>query len=199
MNPILARTVTAVATSMVIAVAAAPTAGAARVDLGSGGVDVPDIAPLVVPIPAGSEAAPLPPLPYPLVWSRDIHSPGNGPTPVGDAFSGRTVVLDCSSSPQRMPDTIVIACGDGNGQFRDIRWTSWRPDRAEGTAEKVWVDCTPSCHRGIRRGKPVSIALHDVRHTGAGATFASLTSYDDRGARTVSTPGFPYRGDWMFP
>ena len=197
MTPNPVRTVTAVATAMAIAAAAAPPAGAARIDFGSGGVDIPDTAPVVVPVPAGSEAAPLPALPYPLVWSRDHRLPGHAP--VGNPFDGRTVVLDCASSPQRMPDTIIIACGDGNGLFRNIHWTSWRNDRAEGTAEKVWVDCTPSCHRGTPRSRQVSIALHDVRHTAAGATFASLTSYDDRGARTVSLPGFPYRGDWMFP
>lgn len=90
-------------------------------------------------------------------------------------------------------------CGDGNGQFQNIRWTSWLDVSAEATADKVWIECVPACYNGIRRSKPARIVLHDVRHTSAGPTFASLTVHDDRGARTTTLPGFVYTGTHIFP
>lgn len=171
-----------------LAVGLAPAATAAEVMVGPFVVQVPDLAPVHVPVPMGSEAAPLPMLPYPLEWDR----PAPPPPPPFDPFSGQTRALDCGHQPERMPSTIIIMCGDGNGQFQNIRWTSWLNDRAEATADKVWVECVPACYNGIRRSKPARIVLHDVRHTPAGPAFAKLTSHDDLGARTTSMSGFPF-------
>lgn len=171
----------------------APAATAVPVNLGSTVVEVPDLAPVHVPVPAGSEAAPLPPLPYPLEWVR--------PAPAFDPFGGTTVALNCGGQPEKMPTTVIIACGDGNGQFQNVRWTSWLNGRAEATAEKVWILCKPACYNGIRQSKPARIVLHDVRHTGHGPAFAKLTSYDDSGERTTSMSGFPFEPSdaWIFP
>lgn len=166
-------------------------ANAADVDLGSTVIQVPELAPIFVPVPLGSEAAPLPPLPYPMEWVR--------PAPPFDPFSGRTVALDCGNQPERLPGKIIIACGDGNGQFQNVRWTSWLDGTAEATADKVWIECVPACYNGTRRSKPARIVLHDVRQTSAGPTFARLTSHDDRGARTTTLPGFVFSGEWIFP
>ncbi|UVE96418.1 hypothetical protein [Dietzia sp. B32] len=176
-----------------MSVGLAPAAAAAEVNIGPFVVPVPDLAPVHVPVPAGSEAAPLPELPYPFEWVR--------PAPPFDPFGGRTVALDCGHQPERLPSTIVIACGDGNGQFQNVRWTTWLDGAAEATAEKVWVECIPACYNGIRRSKPARIVLHDVRQTPAGPTFAKLTSHDDRGARTTTLPGFVFdqRDPWIFP
>ena len=46
----------------------APAASAADVQVGPWTVFVPDVQPVLVPIPGGSEAAALPPLPFPFVW-----------------------------------------------------------------------------------------------------------------------------------
>ena len=191
------RTLAGVGLATALAAGLTPAATAAEVMFGPFVVQVPDLAPVPVPAPLGSEAAPLPMLPYPLEWDR----PAPPPPPPFDPFSGRTVALDCGASPERMPSTIIIFCGDGNGQFQNIRWTSWQNDRAEGTADKVWVECVPACYNGIRRSKPARIVLHDVRHTAAGPAFAKLTSHDDRGARTTSMSGFRFEpGDQViFP
>lgn len=181
----------AVAAATVLTIA--PIATGAEVNLGSTTVSVPDLPPVFVTVPPGSEAAPLPPLPHPLEWAR--------PAPHVNLFGGRTVALNCGNQPERMPRTVIIACGDGNGQFQNIRWTAWLDGKAEGTAEKVWVDCVPACYNGIRRSKPARIVLHDVRQTPAGPAFAKLTSHDDRGARTAAMSGFPFEREdlWIFP
>lgn len=48
--------------------AAAPVASAAEFQVGPWAVQVPDIAPILVPIPFGSEAGALPALPFPFIW-----------------------------------------------------------------------------------------------------------------------------------
>ena len=187
------RLLASFALAITASVALAPTSAAVPLDLGFAVVEVPELAPVHVPVPPGSEAAPLPGLPYPFEWSR--------PTPPHDPFSGPTFALDCGHQPERMPATIIIACGDGNGQFQNIRWTSWLNDRAEASADKVWVDCRPACYNGTRRSKPARIVLHDVRHTAGGPAFAKLTSHDDLGARTTAMSGFPFEPHdaWIFP
>jgi len=52
--------------------ATAPVASAADVQVGPWTVQVPDIAPVVVPVPMGSEAAPLPAPPFPFVWATPV-------------------------------------------------------------------------------------------------------------------------------
>lgn len=84
----------------------------------------------------GSEAAPRPPLPYPAEWVYPLAPPAAAP-PV-DHFGGRTVALNCGHQPERLPRTIIVMCGNGNGQFQNVHWTSWRDDIAEATADKVW-------------------------------------------------------------
>lgn len=190
--------VTAAGIASVVVVGLAPSAAAFPVNLGFTVVEIPDLAPIHVQVPVGSEAAPLPPLPYPLEWA---HPPAPAVLPVFDPFGGRTLALDCGGNPERLPSTVIIACGDGNGQFQNVRWASWLDDRAEATAEKVWVDCIPACYNGIRRSKPARIVLHDVRSTSKGAAFAKLTSYDDLGSRTTAMSSFPFESSdqWIFP
>lgn len=193
----IGRTMAGVGLAAALAAGLAPAATAAEVMIGPFAVQVPDFAPIPVPVPLGSEAAPLPLLPYPLEWDR----PAAPPPPPFDPFSGRTLALDCGGNPERMPSTIIIFCGDGTGQFQNIRWTRWQDDRAEGTADKVWVECVPACYNGIRRSKPARIVLHDVRRTSAGPAFAKLTSHDDLGARTTAMSSFQFEpGDQIiFP
>ncbi|MET3861683.1 hypothetical protein ABIE38_002619 [Dietzia sp. 2505] len=59
----------------------APAASAAEIHVGPWVVEVPDIAPVVVPVPMGSEAAPLPALPFPFVWATPFVPPAPAPAP----------------------------------------------------------------------------------------------------------------------
>lgn len=187
------RAIAGAALAIVLSAGLAPAASAVEVNVGPFVIHVPELAPIPVAVPPGSEAAPLPGLPRPFEWVY--------PAPPFDPFGGRTVALNCGNVPERTPSTIIIACGNGNGQFQNIRWTSWLDGTAEGTADKVWVECVPACYNGIRRSKPARIVLHDVRQTPAGPTFARLTSHDDLGARSTTLPGFMFdqRDPWIFP
>ncbi|MFI8590747.1 excalibur calcium-binding domain-containing protein [Dietzia maris] len=63
------RSLTALGLATLVALGAAPSAVAAEIPVGSGVIAVPDIAPIVVPVPMGFDAAALPLLPFPLVWA----------------------------------------------------------------------------------------------------------------------------------
>jgi len=66
------RSLAALGLAAVAALGAAPSALAAEIHTGSGVIAVPDIAPVVVPVPMGFELAALPPLPFPLVWASQL-------------------------------------------------------------------------------------------------------------------------------
>lgn len=78
--------ITRALTALVLASSAlaisAPAAFAAEVQIGPWAVQVPDVAPIVVPVPMGSEAAPLPGLPFPFVWATPFVSPAPAPAPL---------------------------------------------------------------------------------------------------------------------
>lgn len=75
----------------------APAASAAEVYIGPWAVQVPDVAPVVVPIPMGSEAGALPPLPFPLVWDLPfIPAPVAAPAP--RQAPAATYVANCTEA-----------------------------------------------------------------------------------------------------
>ena len=197
------RTLTGlVALSAGLMIGVAPTASAQTVHIGPFPVEIPEfelptLDPVPVPVPVGSEAAPLPPLPYPLEWQRPVPPPPPpAPTPAPhDPFSGRTVVLDCGHSPERMPSQIIYFCGNGTGGFRDIHWNAWSEHVAHGSATKFWVVCEPSCARGSLRTQPVGISLTNPRQTDSGLAFSTLTSHENGVERRLSPPGFMSIGD----
>lgn len=202
MRSVLRRSFTAtLGLAAALAIALAPNAGAATIHIGPFPVEVPDIEPVLVPIPPGSEAAPLPPLPFPLEWQHPTIAPPP-PPPAAETpnpFAGRTVVLDCGHQPQRMPSRIIIFCGDGNGGFRDINWNAWGNEMAHGSATKYWVDCVPTCARGTLRTSPAGISLHDPRQTSAGMTFSRIVLHEGNRQRTTTLSGFQHSGDNLFP
>lgn len=128
--------------------------------------ELPQIQPVAVPLPLGSTEAQVPLLPFPFVWAAD-------------PFGGRTMLVDCSDELSKMPETIIIACGDGNLQYKNIRWDSWTNSEARGTAEMAYSDCIPHCYNGTFHRDPVAIRLHDVRVVNGVRAFTYMTV--DRG------------------
>lgn len=76
------RSLTALGLATLVALGAAPSVVAAEIPVGSGVIAVPDVAPIVVPVPMGSEAAALPLLPFPLVWAPQFLPAPGGTAPV---------------------------------------------------------------------------------------------------------------------
>ncbi|MFE3025213.1 hypothetical protein [Nocardia tengchongensis] len=75
------------------------------------------------------------------------------------------VVNDCiSNHTVTQPSSMLLACGDGGLSVRDITWSSWGPDTAEGDGTEFRRVCEPSCAAG---------------HTASGATHITLRKVQD--------------------
>lgn len=71
------RSLAALGLAAVAALGTAPSVTAAEMQVGSGVIALPEFAPVVVPAPMGFDAAALPLLPYPFVWSvHFVPAPG---------------------------------------------------------------------------------------------------------------------------
>lgn len=73
---------------------------------------------------------------------------------VNDCINGRTEV---------QPDSMVLACGDGGLSVRDITWSSWGPDTAEGDGTEYRRVCEPSCAAGHLATVSTHITLRALR------------------------------------
>lgn len=120
------RSLAAVGLATVAALGAAPSALAADIPTGSGVIAVPELAPVVVPVPVGSEAAPLPMLPFPLVWASQLlpapgvvaplPAPGVSPTPAPvRRLSGCREAWDLGVAPIHRGSDYYHASMDGDG------------------------------------------------------------------------------------
>lgn len=73
---------TAFGLATLVALGAAPSVVAAEIPVGSGVIAGSNVAPVVVPVPMGSEAAALPLLPFPMVWAPQFIPAPGGAAPV---------------------------------------------------------------------------------------------------------------------
>lgn len=142
--------------------------------------ELPVIAPMPVAVPLGSSVGELPPLPFPLFWAAD-------------PFGGRTSLLDCSDKPGKLPETIVVACGDGNLQYKDIHWNDWTDGEANGTGVMAYSDCIPHCFNGTFHRDPVTLRLHDVREVNGVRAFTSMTVRRGHEVWEQGVSGFQFR------
>ncbi|GGM73294.1 hypothetical protein GCM10012275_49870 [Longimycelium tulufanense] len=73
------------------------------------------------------------------------------------------VVVDCAHQLQVKPDTISLACGDGNDQLVGLDWSGWNADEATATGREVINTCDPSCADGSWQSYPVTVRLVDSK------------------------------------
>jgi hypothetical protein len=57
---------------------------------------------------------------------------------------------------QQQPATFDYNC-DRSGVLRDMVWTSWGPDGANGTGKDDSLQCQPNCAQGTRLSNPVVV------------------------------------------
>lgn len=70
-----------------------------------------------------------------------------------------TVWTGCAHKPVVRPQTIVVACGDGNFYIDSIRWTRWGASAAVGAGAGHQNDCTPYCAAGHFHTYPIAVRL----------------------------------------
>jgi hypothetical protein len=83
-----------------------------------------------------------------------------------------TVLPNCLGAPRVKPETIVLACGDGNESVSGITWTGWGSTFAAGRGTISIDDCTPNCAAGHDHSYPVVVLV-----TGREACTSGKTAY----------------------
>lgn len=87
------------------------------------------------------------------------------PAVVVHAAGPDPVVYDCTRTADQAvqrPSNILLACGDGGLWVKDITWTSWGPNTAEGDGTQSRRVCLPNCAAGGVRTAPTHITLRDI-------------------------------------
>jgi hypothetical protein len=65
------------------------------------------------------------------------------------------------------PTTIIVACGDGNYQLKDLHWHNWGNSRTTASGH-AWVnDCIPYCAAGTFHTYEAAVSLRKPRWCGA--------------------------------
>jgi Excalibur calcium-binding domain len=68
----------------------------------------------------------------------------------------------CFNFRQR-PSNVIVACGDGNFQLRQMRWRRWARPVARGRGTGLVNDCSPYCAAGSFHRLPIRVRLSDRR------------------------------------
>jgi hypothetical protein len=68
----------------------------------------------------------------------------------------------CFNFRQR-PRNVIVACGDGNFQLRQMRWRRWARPVAHGRGTGLLNDCIPYCAAGSFHRLPIRVRLSNRR------------------------------------
>ncbi|MGX1806240.1 hypothetical protein ACWIGI_11040 [Nocardia sp. NPDC055321] len=85
--------------------------------------------------------------------------------PVATVGKAVPVVDDCTTYPAQSvskPIDLLLACGDGGLWVREITWSSWGPDTAEGEGTQSRRICEPDCATGGVATGPTHITLRKL-------------------------------------
>lgn len=70
---------------------------------------------------------------------------------------------------------MALACGDNNDRLQHIQWTSWTPQGANGTGERVRNNCIPDCASGQSVTNKAEVRLSHPVQDERGSYFRSVT------------------------
>ncbi len=115
-------------------------------------------------------------------------------TPVAEADgSAAAHLLSCTGSKLARPHgSVVLACGDGNIEIHDTRWSSWTAAGASGTTTLDVNLCEPTCVQSKMRSFAHSrVRLSDVRRSSAGLVFARATITYKNAGKDATVIAYP--------
>ncbi|WP_433561026.1 hypothetical protein ACQP1O_25710 [Nocardia sp. CA-151230] len=108
-----------------------------------------------------------------------VASAGLASAPFAGARAAAPVVNDCiTNNADVQPAGMVLACGDGGLSVRDITWSSWGPDTAEGDGTEYRRVCQPSCAAGKTATGTTHITLRNPQD--GYFTEAAITDLDGK-------------------
>lgn len=82
-----------------------------------------------------------------LLTAFGVSPAANAVTPTASHPHATRVLADCVHARYK-PQTIIVACGDGNTVVKDFNYHSWTRRSATGTATLWYNKCDPDCAHG---------------------------------------------------
>ena len=71
-------------------------------------------------------------------------------------------INECGMGFATKPESIILACADGNLAVQHISWLMWEGEKALGRGTFIFNDCEPDCADGKTHLVPVQISLLGV-------------------------------------
>ena len=96
-----------------------------------------------------------------------VHVPGATPT-VSATASSDVFINDCGAGFTQKPESITLACADGNLGVQHISWLMWEGEKALGRGTFIYNDCEPDCADGKTHLVPVQFSLSSVAKDSSG-------------------------------
>ena len=92
-----------------------------------------------------------------------VHAPEATPTSTASATSSSDIFInDCGAGFSIKPESIILACADGNLAVQHISWAVWEGEKASGSGTFIYNDCEPDCADGKTHLVPVQFSLLGV-------------------------------------
>ena len=84
-------------------------------------------------------------------------------TPTVSATASSDVFInECGMGFATKPESIILACADGNLAVQHISWLMWEGEKALGRGTFIYNDCEPDCADGKTHLVPVQFSLLGV-------------------------------------
>ena len=84
-------------------------------------------------------------------------------TPTISAETSSDIFInECGMGFATKPESIILACADGNLAVQHISWLMWEGEKALGRGTFIYNDCEPDCADGKTHLVPVQFSLLGV-------------------------------------
>lgn len=84
-------------------------------------------------------------------------------TPTVSATASSDIFInECGMGFATKPESIILACADGNLAVQHISWLMWEGEKALGRGTFIYNDCEPDCADGKTHLVPVQFSLLGV-------------------------------------
>lgn len=96
-----------------------------------------------------------------LIEVKNLIAPGVTTTVQAAGLLGCVNIVE-----QGAPESVSLACADGNYLLTDLTWDNWNAPEAQGRGN-AWVnDCDPSCAEAEQKQYPVTVTVSEKRNCG---------------------------------
>jgi len=118
--------------------------------------------------------------------------------PAATADNNKTVIVNCLGKGVVKPNEIVVSCADGAITVMNIKWSSWKVNRAQGSGTLAWNTCLPTdCASGIEQKYKVAVTLGRVASGPTAPAFTRMTlAFPNLGPAAAETSTYTLDNEW---